>query len=116
MTICTIPPLDDLEDRGFWMTHVDHVPGLDHYRIIVVFGLGLAIDKAFIVVQSKASKEELAAYSISEKPSCIWGKSLPEENAILSLISSNFKALIDHWKGEIDSLEIAMTLSDLYCQ
>jgi hypothetical protein len=107
MKVCKIPPIDSLEDRGFWITSIGHIQGITQYKVNAVYGCGLPKEQAFIVIRSKATGDDLAVYSIEKEPKLIWGMSIPDEEIVKSIIQTYLKVLIDHWMGNNDSLDLA---------
>lgn len=113
MNRCTLPPLDDHEDRGFWMTPFWHIERIEPLRVVAICGMGEPVEQAFLLIQSQDGTEDLSAYSISEnKQELIWGSPTSKDEAIKRFISREWESLQGHWDGKIDSGKLSVYVGE----
>lgn len=114
MKLCTLPPLDDLEDRGFWMTPFWWVEGFIGYHVVAVIGMGES--NPFLLIRSEVKsdegRDELAAYSICESPTLVWGEKLAIEDRIILFIQDYQESLLAHWNGVLFSNDLARIIGE----
>ena len=107
---CKIKPLDKTDDRGFWTTSMRHIPAIEPLRVNAVFGCGAK--KPFLLIESEDGKKDLAAYSLKEESTRIWGTKIEKEELVRVFIKNYLQVLIDHWNGDNDSIKLIQTVGD----
>jgi len=92
------------------MTSFRFVEGIEPYRVCVIFGFGKP--NPILLIQDEKGRSDIAVFSVSDMPVRVWGEEIDSELAVIQFILTHQAALIDHWNGNNDSVDLCRIIQE----